>query len=192
MNTTAAFEDMMSLDNPIQTSVPTRWERKQQQALLQDRYIPNRSGTSFDRSSSDENSGNEQDTPSKHAKLLANSNNDQSSSDSSSRILAFKNKAPAPKDGFQNSLKVLYSSQGSKKNGEVVKSSRHIPSAPIRILDAPDMLDDYYLNLLSWSSSNTLAVALSQCVYLWDAGKGCQQFLIPFYIPQYIARIIVV
>jgi cell division cycle protein 20 (cofactor of APC complex) len=34
------------------------------------------------------------------------------------------------------------------------------------------MLDDYYLNLLSWGSANTLAVALSQCVYLWDASSG--------------------
>ncbi|GMH53421.1 hypothetical protein TL16_g01451, partial [Triparma laevis f. inornata] len=49
---------------------------------------------------------------------------------------------------------------------------RHIPSAPSRILDAPDLLDDYYLNLLHWSSSNILAVALSQTVYLWNAASG--------------------
>lgn len=34
------------------------------------------------------------------------------------------------------------------------------------------MLDDYYLNLLSWSQTNVLAVALSQSVYLWDAASG--------------------
>jgi len=50
--------------------------------------------------------------------------------------------------------------------------SRHIPNAPTRILDAPDLLDDYYLNLLSWSDTNVLAVALSQTVYLWNAGTG--------------------
>lgn len=38
-----------------------------------------------------------------------------------------------------------------------------------RVLDAPDLLDDYYLNLLDWSSSNVLAVALGNTVYLWDA-----------------------
>jgi cell division cycle protein 20 (cofactor of APC complex) len=182
MNTSAQvadFENMLSLDNPI-TSVQTRWERKAKQASeLQDRYIPNRSGTDFDlsqySSSSDENlGGNEQETSSDYAKLLAaNTKNDGEQDTSSSRILAFKNKAPAPKDGYQNSLKVLYSQQGGKKNGEVLKPSRHIPSTPLRILDAPDMLDDYYLNLLSWSSTNTLAVALSQSVYLWDAGTGC-------------------
>ena len=50
--------------------------------------------------------------------------------------------------------------------------SRHIPSAPSRILDAPDLLDDYYLNLLDWSDKNILAVALSQTVYLWNAASG--------------------
>ena len=54
----------------------------------------------------------------------------------------------------------------------MVKPVRHIPSAPVRILDAPDMLDDYYLNLLSWGGNNQLAVALSQTVYVWDAASG--------------------
>jgi cell division cycle protein 20 (cofactor of APC complex) len=33
-------------------------------------------------------------------------------------------------------------------------------------------MDDYYLNLLSWGSSNTIAVALHQSVYLWNAADG--------------------
>lgn len=28
--------------------------------------------------------------------------------------------------------------------------SRALPSGPSRVLDAPDLMDDYYLNLLSW------------------------------------------
>jgi cell division cycle protein 20 (cofactor of APC complex) len=69
----------------------------------------------------------------------------------------------------KNWIDIVGSKKGSESN---VKLSRHIPSAPVRILDAPDMLDDYYLNLLSWSSTNVLAVALSQVVYLWDASSG--------------------
>jgi cell division cycle protein 20 (cofactor of APC complex) len=90
---------------------------------------------------------------------------------SGSRILSYRNKAPEPKEGYTNSLKVLYSQKPGKKQ-EQAKSTRHIPSAPVRILDAPELLDDYYLNLLSWGSNNQLAVALSQCVYLWDAASG--------------------
>jgi len=53
-----------------------------------------------------------------------------------------------------------------------IKVGRKIPTAPSRILDAPDLVDDYYLNLVSWGSSNKLAVALGQCVYLWHAATG--------------------
>lgn len=42
------------------------------------------------------------------------------------------------------------------------KVGRRIPALPERILDAPDLVDDYYLNLLDWSkSSNKLAVCLA-------------------------------
>ena len=52
------------------------------------------------------------------------------------------------------------------------KILRKVPSAPIRILDAPDIVDDYYLNLISWSKDNILAVALAKSVYLWNATTG--------------------
>lgn len=41
-----------------------------------------------------------------------------------------------------------------------------------RTLDAPDLVDDYYLNLLDWGSANVLAIALGNTVYLWDASTG--------------------
>lgn len=39
-------------------------------------------------------------------------------------------------------------------------------------MDAPDLLDDFYLNLLDWGCSNILAVALGNSVYLWYAVDG--------------------
>ena len=50
--------------------------------------------------------------------------------------------------------------------------TRKIPRIPYRILDAPDLQDDFYLNLLDWSSQNILAVGLGSTVYLWNAGSG--------------------
>ena len=47
---------------------------------------------------------------------------------------------------------------------------RKIPSAPFKVLDAPALQDDFYLNLLDWSDSNLLSVGLASCVYLWS---GC-------------------
>lgn len=39
-------------------------------------------------------------------------------------------------------------------------------------MDAPDIIDDFYLNLLDWSCSNVVAIALANSVYLWDASDG--------------------
>ena len=39
----------------------------------------------------------------------------------------------------------------SEKTQLQQKSLRFIPSYPEKILDAPDLVDDYYLNLLDWS-----------------------------------------
>lgn len=84
------------------------------------------------------------------------------------KILALKRKAPAPKEGFQNRLCVLY----TQNNVDPVNSKKQgprLPQAPERVLDAPSLLDDYYLNLLDWSSSNLLSIALSNAVYVWNA-----------------------
>lgn len=49
---------------------------------------------------------------------------------------------------------------------------RSFQTQAFRILDAPDIIDDYYLNLLSWSMSNILAVALRGRLYLWHGENG--------------------
>ena len=63
-------------------------------------------------------------------------------------------------------------SKGNGGNGGGKKQFRHIPQAPERILDAPELVDDYYLNLIDWSSQDSIAVALGCTVYLWNAGTG--------------------
>lgn len=49
------------------------------------------------------------------------------------------------------------------------RSSRKIARSPFKVLDAPCLQDDFYLNLVDWSSANVLAVGLGSCVYLWSA-----------------------
>lgn len=53
-----------------------------------------------------------------------------------------------------------------------VTNKRRIPSIPDRVLDAPGFKDDYYLNLISWSSSNKVAIGLSELAYVWNADTG--------------------
>ena len=102
-----------------------------------------------------------------------------------SRILSFKSKAPVAKDGHHNNMKVLYSA--GKPAAPKAANSRNIPSTPEKILDAPDMVNDFYLHLMDWSKSNHMAVALSAGVYIWNAADGtiiqlCQKELEEDYV----------
>ena len=56
------------------------------------------------------------------------------------RILSYRTKAPTPSDAHNNGLRVLYSNTKSP----VPKTSRHIPQAPDRILDAPEIVSTKY------------------------------------------------
>lgn len=49
------------------------------------------------------------------------------------------------------------------------KEPRGIAKIPYKVLDAPELVDDFYLNLVDWGSQNTLGVGLGSCVYLWHA-----------------------
>ena len=49
------------------------------------------------------------------------------------------------------------------------KASRKISKIPFKVLDAPELQDDFYLNLVDWSTQNVLSVGLGACVYLWSA-----------------------
>ncbi|XP_076338563.1 fizzy-related protein homolog isoform X3 [Tachypleus tridentatus] len=49
------------------------------------------------------------------------------------------------------------------------KAARKISKIPFKVLDAPELQDDFYLNLVDWSSTNILSVGLGTCVYLWSA-----------------------
>jgi len=109
---------------------------------------------------------------------------------SSGRVLAFSEPASPPRSLFGSDLPGLLrsgdlggmsplgggaGSPGGRRSKD--RLSRSIPSTPSRILDAPDIVDDYYLNLISWSSSNVLAVALGPAVYTWNAETNSVQLL---------------
>ncbi|KAM3656408.1 LOW QUALITY PROTEIN: cell division cycle protein 20 homolog [Ammospiza maritima maritima] len=77
------------------------------------------------------------------------------------KILHLSGKLENAPEGCQNNLKVLYSQK-------MAPNRRNIASKPERLLDAPEMFNDYYLNLIDWSSQNFLAVVLDDTVYLWN------------------------
>lgn len=52
------------------------------------------------------------------------------------------------------------------------KPPRPISRVPFKVLDAPELQDDFYLNLVDWGSANILGVGLGSSVYMWNASTG--------------------
>ncbi|KAA8910992.1 hypothetical protein TRICI_004003 [Trichomonascus ciferrii] len=57
------------------------------------------------------------------------------------------------------------------------KQPRSVSKVPYKVLDAPELEDDFYLNLVDWGSKNLLAVGLRSAVYIWKAQTGHVQHL---------------
>ncbi|XP_046850230.1 cell division cycle protein 20 homolog [Xenia sp. Carnegie-2017] len=140
-----------------------------------DRFIPNRTSMDMDSSYFKMMSKNEREqenegcvSKDEYRKIMSEN---LSSKELNAKVLTLSKKAPTPREGYLNDLRVLYC-QSKTPGTSTKKNSRYIPSAPERILDAPDLIDDYYLNLLDWSCNDYLAVALGGFVYLWHASSG--------------------
>ena len=86
------------------------------------------------------------------------------------RILAF---ALEPPTAQKHDLRTTWNKPLRPPNAKLAK--RRIPTVPEKVLDAPGIADDFYLNLLDWSSKNLLAVALENTVYIWNADTGTVQ-----------------
>ncbi|KAH9000599.1 WD40-repeat-containing domain protein [Lactarius hatsudake] len=86
------------------------------------------------------------------------------------RVLAYHEAPPAASDTTLNQqrelARPLYARPGTlaSSSGAVTNKSRKIATQPERVLDAPGMVDDFYLNLLSWSVLNN--------TYIWKADSG--------------------
>ncbi|KAL5660358.1 hypothetical protein ACJX0J_027483, partial [Zea mays] len=70
------------------------------------------------------------------------------------QILAFRNKLPEP------------------ENVSITNSAE-------RTVNAPELVDDYYLNLLDWGSNNVMSIALGNTGCLRDASSGSTSELAP-------------
>ncbi|KAL0739363.1 hypothetical protein Bca4012_015573 [Brassica carinata] len=160
---------------PLQEHFLTRKNSKENL----DRFIPNRSAMDFDYAHfalTEGNKGKDQATPDAvsspsreaYRKQLAETMNLNHT-----RILAFRNKPQAPVE-----LLPTDHSASLHQQPKSVKPRRYIPQTSERTLDAPDIVDDFYLNLLDWGSANVLAIALGHTVYLWDASSGSTSELV--------------
>uniref|UniRef100_M8BF28 Uncharacterized protein n=1 Tax=Aegilops tauschii TaxID=37682 RepID=M8BF28_AEGTA len=87
----------------------------------------------------------------------------------SNNLFRFKtDRSSAPSSPFAEKLDCA----GGAGSPTPKKAPRKVPKTPHKVLDAPSLQDDFYLNLVDWSSQNMLAVGLGTCVYLWSASSS--------------------
>lgn len=95
--------------------------------------------------------------------------------DTTSRILQFQPLPPErkkPVNLFSSVAKNNTTTSNPLNPTLAFARAKKIPSAPERVLDAPGLVDDFYLNLLTWSLNNLLAIGLEDTVYVWNASTG--------------------
>lgn len=105
----------------------------------------------------------------------------------STRILEFK---PAPPESSKPiDLRKQYNRPLKSASTSSAQLRRRIATAPERVLDAPGLIDDYYLNLLDWSSGNQVAIGLERNVYVWSADEGSVECLLETSADTYVSSV---
>ncbi|OJJ87647.1 WD40 repeat domain-containing protein [Aspergillus glaucus CBS 516.65] len=103
------------------------------------------------------------------------------------KILAFK--PPPPESSKPIDLRAQYNRPLKPSKSQSAQFRRRIQTAPERVLDAPGLLDDYYLNLLDWSSGNQVAIGLERNVYVWSADSGSVDCLMETSPDTYVSSV---
>lgn len=105
----------------------------------------------------------------------------------STRILEFK---PAPPESSKPiDLRQQYNRPIKSAQASSAQFRRRIATGPERVLDAPGLIDDYYLNLLDWSSGNQVAIGLERNVYVWSADEGSVSCLLETSPDTYVSSV---
>ena len=66
--------------------------------------------------------------------------------------------------------------------------SNRISTSPYKVLDSPNLKDDFYLHLIDWSSTNQLACGLDKSIYIWD-GNTSNVNSLHTYIDEHITSV---
>jgi len=154
-------------------SSPTKKSPEKRKQLV-DRFIPTRVGIDNDvahlnlTKENNNPDGSDERERKEYEDLISHSLFD---GQNQKRVLSFSPKKTPRIDGFENGLREVFDSNRTAA-APPRRANRYISQNPERILDAPELMDDFYLNLLDWNSENILAVALGQTVYLWNASNG--------------------
>lgn len=168
-----SFEDTV----PVSIAGPRKRKLAARAGQHNDRFIPNRADMDLDKAEQywDENNLNTanrgehrmEETQSSPSKLTYVEHLKQELGlNKKPKLLSFRNRGPVKK---YNPLAGIVQEECKPIK---TKDYRHIPTNAMRVLDAPDLTNDFYLNPIHWGFDNILSVALGNAVYLWHSDKG--------------------
>ena len=112
-----------------------------------------------------------------------NTNKDFSSSYNKMKLFSWKKEKNKKNENF------FYDIINAQKENENILNNnnydfnltqRKISIKPYKELPAPNLIDDFYLNLLDWSSKNQIAVGCSSSVILWNNNKTQSETLFSY------------
>ncbi|KAF8085904.1 hypothetical protein N665_0643s0031 [Sinapis alba] len=140
-------------------------------SIYSDRFIPSRSGSNY--ALFDLAKDGKEDGAGSYATLLRAAmfgpetpeKRDITGFSTSRNIFRFKTETNRCLDSFSP----FVSDDGPGVSQSPINALRKVSRSPYKVLDAPALQDDFYLNLVDWSAQNVLAVGLGNCVYLWNA-----------------------
>ena len=81
---------------------------------------------------------------------------------------------------FYNILNSQKENENILNNNNFDFIQRKISIKPYKELPAPNLMDDFYLNLLDWSSKNLIAVGCTSSVILWNNNKTQSETLFTY------------
>ena len=190
-NTSTSPKHKLRRTNSLMTvgSLPFPSDNQQAAASTSDRFIPSHHNAPSGKLQTKENNPLPNASPQTHikaqtSKIYQHHVAEACGIEMNSRILQFRPLPPERKKPINlfshlsrntnvNS-KFALNSLANKSLRPAAASARakKIPTAPERVLDAPGLADDFYLDLLAWSLTNLLAIGLENAVYVWNASTG--------------------
>ncbi|GAV79643.1 WD40 domain-containing protein [Cephalotus follicularis] len=161
----------------IDRMINSNHRRSPSTTIYSDRFIPSRTGSNFalfdipTATPSSSGDGKDMDGSGTYERLLRAAlfgpeNPQKKEFSVPDRIFRYKTET---KRSLHSLSPFGFHDVGPEVNHSPVKAPRKVPRSPHKVLDAPALQDDFYLNLVDWSSHNVLAVGLTNCVYLWNA-----------------------
>ena len=113
-----------------------------------------------------------------NTKINYYNNNTNANNKIKTKIFKFKSNN-IPKENFYYNILNNQKNNNNSFNDNLY-NIRKINSKPYKILNAPNLMDDFYLNLVDWSSKNDIAVGLGNSVHLYTTNQTQENILFTY------------